>query len=184
MARRRTTRRKATRRRTTRKAAPRRRRRTTTRRKVTRRRKRNPMKSFDVKGTLMASLAGAAAGAGAYGLKGQDLSANAQAGILAAGGLILGGLISAWNKPIGAGMAGGGVALGAKLALDQYMAQKAATEGMGRIPNYGYRKFGHTPAHPAYRNLPMGAVQADLGAVQADLGGYQATMAGMEATLI
>ena len=186
MARRRTTRRKkTTRRRTTaRRAAPRRR---TTRKKTTRRRRRrNPAKKFAIKDTLFAGVAGIGAAGAAYGLKGQNLAPNTQAGILAAGGLILGGLISAWNKPIGAGLAGGGVALGAKMALESYMAKQAAEQakGMGRIPNYAVRKFGRTPQHPAYHHLPMGAVQADLGAVQADLGGYEAQLTGFEAELI
>jgi len=186
MARRRTTRRRTTRRKTTRRrAAPRRRvaRKTTRRRRA---RKRNPLGKANIKDTLMAGLAGVAAGAGAYALKGQPVSATSQAGILAAAGLVLGGLASGWNKAVGAGIAGGGCAIAAKMAAEQYMASKA-TSGLGRIPNYGYAKFGHTPAHPFYHHLPqgspMGAVQADLGAVQADLGAVQATMNSVEAQL-
>lgn len=173
-------------RRPARRAAPRRR---ATKRKATRRRRRrNPAKKFNVMGTLIAALSGGATGAAAYALRGQDLSMNAQAGILAAGGLVLGGLVSAIHPTAGAGIAGGGAALGALYAISQYQAQRAAeqVEGLGRIPNYGYRKFGHTPAQPDYRNLPegMGAIQGDLGAVQGDLGDYEATLQGMQAELI
>lgn len=182
MAKRRTTRRRTTRRKTTaRRAAPRRR---TTRRKTTtrrRRRKRNPLGKANVKDTLIAGLGGAAVGLGAYALKGQPVSATAQAGILAAVGLLAGGLATGWNKSVGAGIAGAGVGLAGKLALEQYMARQAS--GLGRIPNYGYKKFGHTPANPAYHNLPMGAVRANLGAVQTDLGAYEAMMNSVEAQM-
>jgi hypothetical protein len=176
MAKRRTTRKRTTRtprRRTTRRRSPRK----ATRRRSVRRRS-NP--KFDLMGSLIAGLVGAGAGAGAYALDGVDLEPQYKALILAAGGLALGVGLSGWSPTAGAGLAGGGMALGAKMLLDQYMA-KDSTSGLGRIPGYAYQKFGHTPGRPHYFHLPqqqaylqMDAVQADLGAVRADLGATQA----------
>jgi hypothetical protein len=177
--RRRTTRRrKTTTRRRTRRAAPRRR---TTRR----RRRRNP--SFPVKETAIAGVGGLAAGAAAYALDGQDLEPYTKAAILAGAGLVLGGLIGGWHKAVGAGVAGAGVGLGGKMALEKYMAESKAkkqTSGVGRLPDYGVRKYGRTPRVPYYRNMPqMGAVATDLGAVTTDIGSVEAELRGVEATL-
>jgi hypothetical protein len=171
--RRRTTARRTTRRRTTRRASG-----------TRRRRRRNPKMKFDMKGTAVAAAGGLAAGAGAYALDGQDLAPMTKAGILAGGGLVLGILVSGWHSGLGAGIAGAGVALGGKMALEKYMAEKATTEGMGRIPNYGFRKYGRTPQVPYYRNMPQfGAVRTDLGAVQTDIGAVEAELRGVEASL-
>ena len=136
---------------------------------------------MDLMGTLVAGLGGAAVGGGAYALEGVELENHWKALILGAGGLAVGGLASGWSPAAGAGIAGGGMAVAAKMLLDQYMA-KQATDGMGRIPGYAYRKFGATPSRPHYYHLPnpmyaqLDAVQADLGAVQADLGAVYADM--------
>jgi len=176
-------RKRPTRRRTTAKRTTRRRRATT--RRTTRRRRRNPKPKFDLKGAAVAAAGGLATGAGAYALDGQDLAPMTKAGILAGGGLVLGILVSGWHPGLGAGIAGAGVALGGKLALEKYMAEKASTEGMGRIPDYGVRKYGRTPMVPYYRNKPrqFGAVQANLGAVQTDLGAVEAELSGVQARL-
>lgn len=173
--------RRTTRKRTTTRRRPTRRRRSTsrkpTRRRATRRRK-NP--KFDMMGALIAGLAGAGAGAGGYALEGVDLANHWKAAILAAGGYLIGVGVSGYSPTAGAGIAGGGMALAAKMLLDQYIA-KDGTSGLGRIPGYAYRKFGATPSRPHYYHMPaaspylqMDAVQADLGAVRADLGATQA----------
>lgn len=186
----------ARRRRTTkRKSSPRRapaRRRPTRRRRATRRassrrrtrRRRNP--KLDVKGALYAGAGGAVVGAAAYALEGQDMKPATKAAALAAGGLLLGALISGWNPKVGAGIAGGGMALGAKMGIDYYKAEqakKAQTEAiaanLGRIPAYAVRRFGHTPATVAYHHLPqthMGAVAADLGNAEVQLSGAELHM--------
>lgn len=127
---------------------------------------------------LMAGLGGAAVGGGAYALEGQ-VEPQYQALILGGGGVLLGALASMYNVKVGAGIAGAGVGIAAKQLLDQYMAKNGA-EGMGRIPGYAYKKFGHTPARPHYWHMPyraqLDAVQADLGAVQADLGNVYADL--------
>lgn len=105
---------------------------------------------------------------------------STKAAALAAGGLLLGALISGWNPKVGAGIAGGGMALGAKMGIDYYQAEKAKNNqtqaiaaNLGRIPAYAVRKFGHTPATAQYHHLPsqqhMGAVSADLGATEVQL---------------
>jgi hypothetical protein len=144
---------------------------------------------FPVKQTLVAAAGGLAAGAGAYALDGQAIEPYTKAGILAGAGIVLGTLIGSYHAGLGAGVAGAGVALGGKLALDKYQADaqanKETTEGMGRIPNYGVRKYGHTPQVPYYRNQPqsMGAVRTNLGAVETDLGAVEAELHGVDATL-
>lgn len=182
--RRRTTRRRTatrsttTRRRTARRAAPKR-----------RRRRRNPKMKFDIKTTLVAGAGGLAAGAGAYALDGQDVEPYTKAGILAGAGVVLGALIGSYHAGLGAGVAGAGVALGGKLALEKYQADAQAkkdetTEGVGRLPNYGVRKYGRTPRVPYYRNQPqMGAVRTNLGAVETDLGAVEAELSGVDAML-
>lgn len=154
-------------------------------RKPTRRRRRNPAMKFAAKDTLLAAAGGAAAGAGAYALDGVALDPNVKAAALGVGGLLLGIGITAFHKPLGFGIAGLGVGMAAKQMLDKHMAGASAnTEGMGRLPDYGVRKYGHTPRVPYYRNMPMmGAVQADLGAVQTDLGAVEAQMSDVQASL-
>lgn len=184
MARRKTTRRKttrrrsSTRRRTTARANPRRRRRRAAPRRTTRRRRRRRNPKMDLMGMLIAGLGGAAVGGGAYALEGQ-VEPQYQALILGAGGVLLGSLASMYNAKAGAGIAGAGVGIAAKQLLDLYIAQNGnGTQGMGRIPGYAYKKFGHTPSRPHYWHMPyraqLDAVQADLGAVQADLGNVYA----------
>ena len=172
-----------TRRRTPAKAAnPRRRRRAPARRRTTRRRRRrNP--SFDVKGTAMAAAGGGIAGGAAYALQGVDMEPKYKAALLLGGGALLGLAISGYSKPIGAGVAGGGFALGLNALLNLYMAkEQQQTQGIGAIqadlsaiPAYAVQRFGQTPMQQQYYHLPygaqpqMGAVRYDLGAVQADL---------------
>ncbi len=167
------------------KANPRRRRRRATprRRTTTRRRRRNP--SFDVKGTAMALGGGAALGAAAYALQGQDFIENPKykAAAVLGGGVLLGLAISGYSKAAGAGVAGAGAGIGVLQLLSIYMAEQAQTDGLGRIPAYAVNRFG-IPGN-AYHHLPsaagypaMGAVQADLGAVQADLSAIEMTLAG------
>jgi hypothetical protein len=151
---------------TRRRKAPTRRRRTsraTTRRRRTTatRRRRNP--KIDVMGTVVAAVAGAALGAGAYALDGQNLSNNAKAGILGAAGVTLGIGVSGVHNTAGAGIAGAGAALATyKLMMGLMAGQQTA--GMGAI---GYRQ-----PYPqmGYAEAQMSAVEADLGAVEADLG--------------
>jgi hypothetical protein len=174
-ARRRTTRRRTTRRAPARRANPRRRRRRTTTTPRRRRRRRNP--SFDVKGTAMAGLGGAAMGGAAYALEGyknEKFTPPWRAAALAVGGALLGVLASGYSKSVGAGIAGGGLALGTKVALDHYMAKK--DEGLGYIPAYARQKFGYTAAHPGYFHAPAGMGQ--LGAVDSRVGAYDASLQG------
>jgi hypothetical protein len=98
---------------------------------------------------------------------------------------VLGGAISGWHKALGAGVAGAGLALGGKVAAEKYLTTaKETTKGLGRIPDYAYRKYGATPQIPYYRNMPqMGAVQANIGAIEADLGAIQAELSKVQANL-
>jgi len=139
-------------------------------------------------GALLAAAGGAAVGGAAFALDGQDMTNRTKAAAVGLGGLALGIGISGFNEAIGAGVAGAGVALATKMVIEEVMAGKAATDGLGYIPGYAYNKFGPTPGVPAYRNLPnMGAVQAqlngglgavvyDMNAVTADIGGDDLTM--------
>jgi hypothetical protein len=132
----------------------------------------------------MAAVGGAAAGGAAYALEGVNLEPKYKAGILLAGGAVLGLLASGFSKPVGAGLAGAGVGLGVKALLDIYMAKKAATSGLGAIPGYAVNRFGIP--QQSYHHLPY-AAHPQMGAVQADLGGLgavQAQMSAVQATLV
>jgi len=136
---------------------------------------------MDFQSALVAGLAGAAVGGGAYALDGADIENHWKAAILGAGGLAIGALAGGYSKPAAAGAAGGGLALAAKMLLDQYMAKNGGeSASLGRIPAYAYNKFGATPTRPHYYHMPapvyaqLDAVQADLGAVQANLGNVYA----------
>lgn len=174
-------------RRTARKTTPTRRRRRapTRRRRTTTRRRRNP--KMDLMGTLIAGLGGATMGGAAYALEGPLAKANLEPWMVAAitggSGLALGALVSMWHKQAGAGVAGGGMALAAKQAIDMFYA-KQQTQGMGQIPAYAYQKFGATPSHAAYQHLPNPSyATAQLDAVGADLGAVQAQLDAVEAQL-
>lgn len=130
-------------------------------------------------GTIVAMLGGAVLGAGAYALEGQGFKPTTAALVKAGGGAVLGAAAGMLNKGLGAGIAGGGMALAVLDLMRTFIESKpATTTGLGRIPRYAYRTFGRTPEYPRYYHLPqMGAVQADLrgmGAVQADLRGMRA----------
>ena len=139
-------------------------RRTTSRRRTTRRRRRNP--SMDAKGTLMAGAAGALVGAGAYALEGVEMKPEYKALLAAAVGLGVGYVASAYQKPVGAGLAGAGTAIAVKAGLDIYKAgQPTQTKGLGAV-------VAQMPGAP-HVVAQLGAVHAPLGAVQAEVGPYE-----------
>lgn len=149
------------------------------RRGTRRRRRRNP--GIDLMGTIIAMLGGAVIGAGAYALEGQGFKPTTGAIVKAGGGAVLGAAAGMLHKGLGAGIAGGGMALGILDLMRHFIESKpTTTSGLGRIPNYAYRTFGRTPEYPRYYHLPQtGAVQADLRgmrAVQADLRGVRVAM--------
>lgn len=71
-------------------------------------------------------------------------------------GVLVGGVVSMFSPSIGAGIAGAaGGAMGSGLLAAREAADNGqAVSGMGRIPGYAVRKFGHTPEQPLYWNYP------------------------------
>jgi hypothetical protein len=135
--------------------------------------------------TAIAFLGGATMGAGAYALEGplgkRDMQPWMKGAIVAGVGLGLGALVSTFNKAAGAGVAGGGGAVAAYEVIKIQMQKQS--EGLGQIPGYAYRKFGHTSAQPGYYHLPNPAEYAQLNAVGAELGAMQAQLDAVGAEL-
>ena len=130
--------------------------------------------SFDFMGAILGGAGGAAIGLAASALSGQDLTPPVRAAIMAGGGLALGIAGSALTRSVGAGFAGGGVAIGAALAADHFL-ESAGNGQTSAIPGYAYRKYGASTRAPRYFNGPgvraqLNAVQANLGAVVAPVG--------------
>ena len=99
-----------------------------------RRHRRNP--AIPWMGLALAGLGGAAVGGLSYALGMTTLTAGPIAGITAAGGAVIGGLVSMASPMAGAGVAGAGLGIGAKQGIDALMAAPATetkTKAMGRV---------------------------------------------------
>lgn len=164
---------------------PRRRRRAPARRAAPRRRnpatrKKNPKAS--ILGMVIGGVAGIATGAAAHALDQTALGNMAVNGIVAAAGVVLGGVTSMWSPEAGMGIMGAALGVAAKQSIDDLRkvkpkkTEEAAPSQTQQIKGMGSDMSG------AYGYL--NAVGADLGAVGTDLGNeVDAYLNGMGAEL-
>lgn len=175
------------RRRAPRKAAPRKtnakrrpaRRRPAAKKKPARRRPRKKNPAWDLMGTAVAMLGGAAGGAGAYALDGVALTPPVKMAIMGIGGAGVAVLVGGFSKAAGCGIAGAAGAIVGKTLLDMYMPGST----LGALPGYAYAALPAGSRATRLAPNQLGAVESQLSAVQTDLGAVQTDLGAVESML-